>query len=64
MFSFARGCPRCLELQAIFESHRKSLRLMRAFAPTLTTRTGPIFPAPIRQQDLFGSLPSPKDHKG
>ena len=57
------GCPRCLELLAIFESHRNTLRLMRAFAPTQTTRTGPSVPGPDQQQDLFASLPSPENRK-
>ena len=30
------GCPRCLELQAIFGSHQHTLRLMRAYAPIPT----------------------------
>jgi hypothetical protein len=57
------GCPRCLELQAIFESHRHTLRLMRAFAPMPTPRTRPSDPGPDRQQDLFASLPSPVSRK-
>ena len=52
------GCPRCLELQAIFESHQRTLRLMNAFAPISTQRTGPSEPGADRQQDLFASLPS------
>jgi len=53
------GCSRCLELQAIFESHRQTLRLMRAFGPIPTPESSPSDPAPERQQDLFASLPSP-----
>jgi hypothetical protein len=57
------GCPRCLELQAIFESHQRTLRLMSAFAPIPTQRTGPTDPSPDRQQDLFASLPSPESRR-
>jgi hypothetical protein len=57
------GCPRCLELQTIFENHRRTLQLMRAFAPVLTQRTGPSDPGPARQQDLFASLPSPESRR-
>ena len=52
------GCPRCLELQAIFESHQNTLRLMRDFAPIPTQHAGSPDPGPDRQQDLFASLPS------
>ena len=52
------GCPRCLELQAIFESHRQTLRLMSAFGQLPTLRTGQSDPGPDRQQDLFDSIPS------
>jgi len=37
--------------------------LMRAFAPTLTQRTGPSDSGPERQQDLFASLPSPESRQ-
>lgn len=57
------GCPRCLELQAIFESHRHTLRLVDAFGPLPTQRTGPSDPGPDRQQDLFASFPSPENRK-
>jgi hypothetical protein len=57
------GCPRCMELQAIFESHRYTLRLMGAFAPIPTQRAGPSDPGPGSQQDLFASLPSPENRK-
>jgi hypothetical protein len=57
------GCSRCLELQAIFESHRQTLRLMSAFGPIPTQQTGPSDPAPDRQQDLFASLLSPESRK-
>jgi hypothetical protein len=57
------GCPRCMELQAIFESHLHTLRLMSAFAPIPTRRVGPSDPSPNRQQDLFASLPSPENRR-
>jgi hypothetical protein len=57
------GCPRCLELQAIFESHRHTLRLMLAFGPITTQRTEPSDLGTDRQQDLFASLPSPENRK-
>ena len=50
------GCPRCLELQDIFESHRHTLRLIDAFAPISTQRPRSSEPSPDRQQDLFASL--------
>ena len=51
------GCTRCLELQAIFESHQRTLQLMRAVAPILAPHRGASDPGPERQQDLFASLP-------
>ncbi len=57
------GCPQCQELLVIFKSHRHTLQLMRAFAPTLTQRTGPSDSGPERQQDLFASLPSPESRQ-
>jgi hypothetical protein len=57
------GCPQCQELLVIFESHRHTMQLMRAFAPTLAQRTGPSDSGPERQQDLFASLPSPKSRQ-
>jgi hypothetical protein len=51
------GCPRCLELLAIFESHRRTLQLMRGFAPIPAKNNKPTKPAPEEQQDLFPSLP-------
>ncbi len=57
------GCPRCLELHAILESHRHTVRLMRAFAPIPTQGTGPSNHSPARQQDLFASHPSPENQK-
>jgi phage FluMu protein Com len=51
------GCPRCLELQAIFVSNQHTLQLMRAFAPIPEQRGNPADPDPDRQQDLFASLP-------
>jgi hypothetical protein len=57
------GCSRCLELQAIFESHRRTLQLMRTVAPIPTPRRGPSDPGPDRQQDLFASLPPVAGHQ-
>ena len=57
------GCSRCLELQAIFESHRQTLRLMSAFGPIPTQQTSPSDPASERQQDLFASLTSPESRR-
>jgi hypothetical protein len=51
------GCSRCLELQAILESHRRTLQLMRAFAPDPAPSDKPIDPGADRQQNLFPSLP-------
>jgi len=51
------GCPQCLELQAIFEGHQRTLQLMRAFAPIQTQHRKPADPDPDRQPDLFTSLP-------
>jgi hypothetical protein len=50
------GCPSCLELQSIFESHRRTLQLMRAFAPMPAHHEKPADPDPDLQQDLFASL--------
>jgi hypothetical protein len=50
------GCTRCLELQAIFESHNRTLQLMRSFAPVTIQKSMPAKPAPDEQQDLFPSL--------
>jgi len=47
------GCPRCLELQAIFESHNRIMQLMRGFAPIPAPRNKPKDPGPDGQQDLF-----------
>ena len=60
------GCPRCLELQSIFESHFHTLRLMSAFAPIPTQRTERTElsdASPDRQGDLFASLPSPENRR-
>jgi hypothetical protein len=54
------ACPRCLELQEIFASNRRTLQLMRAFAPISTQPTKPSDPNPERQEDLFASLPFPE----
>jgi hypothetical protein len=50
------GCPQCLELQEIFESHQRTLRLMRAFAPIQAKRKKAAAPDPDCQPDLFTSL--------
>lgn len=52
------GCSHCLELQAIFESHQRTVQLMRAVAPAPIRRIGPSDSGPDRQQDLFASLPA------
>jgi hypothetical protein len=57
------GCPRCLELQAIFESHSHTLRLMSAFGPIPAQHAGPSDPSPDRQRDLFASLPSSESRR-
>lgn len=48
------GCSRCQDLQAIFESHQNTLKLMRTFAPPPRQKRAD--PEPDRQQDLFASL--------
>ena len=50
------GCSRCQDLQAIFESHQRTLQLMRTFAPPPIKRRKPADPDPDSQQDLFRSL--------
>lgn len=50
------GCTRCLELQAIFESHTRTLQLMRSFAPVAAPKSKPKNPVPEEQQELFPSL--------
>jgi hypothetical protein len=49
------GCSRCEDLQEIFESHQRTLRLMRTFAPP-AQRQKPTDLGPERQQNLFASL--------
>jgi hypothetical protein len=49
------GCSRCLDLLAIFENHRRTLALMRTFAPP-APRPRPADPGADRQQDLFASI--------
>jgi len=51
------GCPRCLELLAIFESHRRTLQLMCGFAPFPAQSNKPADPGSDQQQDLFSFLP-------
>ena len=50
------GCPRCQDLQTIFENHQKTLKLMRTFAPPPAPRPKPANPDADRQQDLFAAL--------
>jgi hypothetical protein len=50
------GCTRCQELLAIFESYRRTLQMMRAFAPFPAKSKEPAEPEPDRQQDLFDLL--------
>jgi hypothetical protein len=51
------ACSRCLELQTIFESHQRTLQLMRAFAPAPSApRRKPADPDAGRQQELFAPL--------
>jgi hypothetical protein len=51
------GCPRCQDLQTIFDNHQRTLRLMRTFAPPASTEPRKTAnPDADRQQDLFGSL--------
>jgi hypothetical protein len=48
------GCLRCQELQKIFESHQRTLALMRAFGPAQSARKRSVEREDDRQQDLFG----------
>ncbi|MGH9665251.1 MAG: hypothetical protein ACRD9L_12580 [Bryobacteraceae bacterium] len=48
------GCTRCQDLQKIFESHQRTLGLMRAYGPGQQARRRPAEPIDSRQQDLFG----------
>jgi len=50
------GCTRCQELLTIFESHRRTLQMMRAFAPFPVKGKEAADPAPDVQQDLFDLL--------
>jgi len=51
------GCPRCQDLQAIFEKHQQVLSLMRTFAPPPPPRPK-ADPDAERQQNLFASFSS------
>jgi hypothetical protein len=48
------GCSRCQDLQAILESHNRTLALMRTFAPLPAPRAKSAGPDP--QQDVFSFL--------
>jgi hypothetical protein len=50
------GCTRCQELLTIFENYRRTLQLMRAFAPFPAKGKETADLAPDRQQDLFELL--------
>jgi hypothetical protein len=47
------GCARCQDLQAIHENHKRTLQLMRTFAPIQAPRKKPADPDAGRQQSLF-----------
>ncbi len=52
------GCPRCLDLLAIFESHRHTLKLMREFgSASVRRKPAPVDPLAGRQQSLFSGIP-------
>ncbi len=48
------GCPRCQDLQTIFDSHQRTVRLMRTFGTPSDPRRRQSDPAANLQQDLFG----------
>ncbi|HLJ49479.1 MAG TPA: hypothetical protein VKU01_25875 [Bryobacteraceae bacterium] len=50
------GCTRCQDLQAIFDNHQRTLRLMRTFAPTSPPQRRRAASDAERQQDLFASF--------
>jgi hypothetical protein len=50
------GCTHCQNLQAIYESHQRTLQLMRTIAPIQTRHKEPNNPSPDMQRDLFVSL--------
>ena len=47
------GCPRCQDLQTIFDTHQKALRLMRTFTPQADRRKAD--PLAELQQNLFST---------
>jgi hypothetical protein len=49
------GCPRCQDLQTIFETHQQMVKLMRTFAPPAPPRVK-ADPDAERQQSLFASF--------
>jgi hypothetical protein len=48
------GCARCQDLQTIFDSHQRTLSLMRTFAPPPAKRRKSEDLDLGRQQELFG----------
>lgn len=48
------GCPRCQDLQTIFDSHQRTIRLIRTFGSPSGQRRKQSDPAANLQQDLFG----------
>lgn len=50
------GCPRCLDLQAIFDTHQKMVKLMRTFAPPPPPKPRPADLDAERQHSLFELL--------
>jgi hypothetical protein len=49
------GCPHCLELQAIFENHQRTLKLMSAFAPIHAQHRNQATPSSDLQGNLFAT---------
>ena len=47
------GCARCLELLQIFQSHKKTLSLLRAFGPVRDLKPKSAEPTEDRQIPLF-----------
>ena len=47
------GCARCIELLEIFQSHKKTVALLRAFGPGRDLKPKPAEPTEDRQIPLF-----------